>query len=362
MIQKQKLSDITKDNRYLLYCSHLYSLAILRPLQKVIWERGGETAWFFDNPDAGHKHLNQDEKLLDDVETVKKFNPNAVFVPGNIVPDFFPGIKIEVFHGIANDYMGKKGHFRIRGFFDLYCTRSDKETAQFNEFATKKRHFEVIETGWPKLDTLFSHSNDSRLREKMGITKPIVLYASTFSPSMTSAPHLLEIVKNLSKKGKYYWFITLHPKMPEKIIAKYKNLGGANLTFFEGHENVYSLLRSADVMLCDTSSIFCEFMMLDKPVVTYRTKVPGPHVIDVQDKMMIESAIEMALKRPPNLMKSARKFIDRLHPYRDGLSSNRVLYAANHLISTGISHLKPKPMNLLRKWRIRKRLRYYHLN
>lgn len=78
-----------KQKRYLMYVSQLYALAILRPLQDIIKRRGDEVAWFFDGDGVGYLRAN--ERLLGSVAEVKMFNPDAVFVPGNWVPDFFPG-------------------------------------------------------------------------------------------------------------------------------------------------------------------------------------------------------------------------------------------------------------------------------
>ena len=85
-----------KCQRFLLYGSERYALAILRPVQAAIRARGGETAWFFDGP--GASDLVEGERLLD-VEGVRRWNPEAVLTPGNHLPHFFPGAKVEVFHG-----------------------------------------------------------------------------------------------------------------------------------------------------------------------------------------------------------------------------------------------------------------------
>ncbi len=345
--------------KYLFYCSELYCLSIFRPLQKMIRKRGGQAAWFFDRKEAGAHYLDNEELLLENVQTVYQYNPDAVLSPVNLVPDFFPGIKVQIFHGLATDLTGKKGHYKIRGFYDLYCTRAKEETDLFKDMGGKRPHFKVVETGWPKVDPLFSENKINHVRNKFNISKPIVFYASTFSPSLTSAPFLVDTVKKLSQTGKYLWIVTLHPKTDEKIKAMYRTIQGKNLIFFESDQDVLPLIRAGDVMLCDTSSIAFEFMLTGKPVVTFRNKIPGQYVLNVTETPEVESAIKRAMTRPDNLMQEIRKFTDRIHPYRDSRSSERVLDAVDQMIENGIKSLAPKPLNILRKIRVRKKLRYF---
>ena len=345
--------------RYLFFVNQLYSFEILRPLQEAIRNRGGEVAWFFNKLD--NPPLRPDEKQLHTVAEVKQYQPIAVYVPGNWVPDFFPGVKVEVFHGLANDATGKKGHYRIRGLFDLYCTNAPEVTQKFQQLAEEHQHFHVIETGWPKLDPLFREDQIGDLRTQISTDKPIILYASTFSPSLTSAPVLVDTIKALSEKGDYFWLLTLHPKMPKEVVARYQAMAGPNLTFIPSDQGVLPMLKTADAMLCDTSSIALEFMMLDKPLVTYRTKAPGPHLINVTEPGEIEQALAHALSRPPELLRASRDYIDALHPYRDGKSSERILDATDTFINEVAGTLKSKPLNFWRKLQIRKRMAYWRL-
>ncbi len=344
--------------RYLLFVTQLYSFSVLRPLQAAIQAQGDEVAWYLHNVDQSYLHA--DEVLLESISDVKKHNPVAVFVPTNWVPDFFPGVKVQVFHGLANDATGKKGHYRIRGLFDLYCTHAEPSTRIFSKLAKKHGTFHVIETGWPKVDPLFQGYGGGDLRYRPDPPKPVVLYASTFSPSLTSAPALYETIRDLSQRGEWYWLVTMHPKQDAGLVAKYRALRGPNLQFIEAGSDLMPLLKAADVMLCDTSSIALEFMLLDKPVVTFRTKIPGPHVIDVTDTRDIVDAVKHALSRPARLMAASRCYIDNLHPYRDGRSSERVLQATDEFIQRYAGRLKEKPLNLWRKLKIRKWMGYYH--
>ncbi len=351
--------------RYLFFINHLYAYSILRPLQATIRQSGGEVAWFLQGENADPAYLRDDEIQLHTVEQVKEYNPAAVFVPGNWVPGFFPGVKVEVFHGLANDETGKKGHYRIRGLFDLYCTHAPAVTEKFEQLARRYGTFKVVETGWPKLDPLFNQALSipgpyDDFRQTVPADKPIVFYASTFSPSLTSAPTLIETIKRLSQQSDFHWLITLHPKTPEDIVEAYRNMQGDNLTYVESHHEVLPLMRAADVMLCDTSSIALEYLLLDKPLVTFNTRVPGPHAINVTRPEEIEAALKLALTRPTAQMEAARQLIQSLHAYDDGLSSQRLLEATDNFIDQGqAQQLKPKPLNLWRKFQIRKRMGYY---
>ena len=180
---------------YLLYGSERYALAILRPVQEAIRARGGEAAWFFDGP--GAEDLHPDEKLLTTTEEVRRWNAVAVITGSNAVPHFFPGVKVETFHGFD---AGKPRHIYIRGFFDLYCTTGPRDTAQFKAIADKVGHFSVVETGWPKIDPFMQEIAGDLPPVRQ---PPVILYHSTFSPSWSAAETLYEEVKRLSRTGEW---------------------------------------------------------------------------------------------------------------------------------------------------------------
>ena len=347
--------------RYLLFANQLYSYPILRPIQDAIIKRGDQAAWFING--IPNLLTDQDAPALFDTAAVKKFNPDAVFVPTNWVPDFFPGVKVEVFHGfnVGKRANSSQDHFRIRGLFDLYCTQGPDTTIPFQELAKKHGYFSVIETGWSKLDPMFNSANPQQLRQTLKTDKPIIFYASTFSPKLTSAPYLAPYIKQLAETGRWHWVITLHPKSTTETIETYRKMQSDNLTFIEPGEEVIPMLNAADAMLCDTSSIFIEFLLLNKPVVTFNTSVPGPHLIDINNPQNIESALASALNRPDELMQNIEIYCKKIHPQRDGNASERILQATEHFIEHELKTLKAKPLNLGRKLQMRKKLRYYRI-
>ena len=340
--------------RYLFYGNHRYIYPILRPLQARLSARGDETAWFVADDIANY--LQPSEHRLVSVREVKTFDPCAVFVPGNVVPDYFPGIKVELFHGFhVRKRSDERGHFRIRGFFDLYCTQGPDTSEQFTKLAQEHGYFETVETGWPKMDPYFASTATVTSR-----AKPVVLLTSTFTPRLSCARPLLETVKALAVTGRWEWLVQFHPKMDTEVVAAYHAIESDNLHYIES-EDVVPLLQTADVMVSDTSSIVSEFLLLDKPVVTLNNRAPGDHLIDIDRPEKLADAIEQALQRPAPLMTAIRAYSDHIHPYRDGRSSERVLAATDALVARGTSHLKSKPFNLMRRLQMRRKLGYFGL-
>ena len=342
-----------KQRKYLFYITQNYSFSILRPLHKAIRARGNTVAWFLIGKNINKNYLHKDEILLSSVKQVKDYSPSAVFVTGNVVPDFFPGIKVTVFHGFDARKRANDDHFFIRDYFDLYCTQGPDTTYKYQQLASKHGDFRVVETGWTKLDPFFEPDVQTATNEK-----PVILYSSTFTKKLTSAPTLLETIKQISKSGKYRWLITFHPKMDESIVEAYRNIQHDNLKFIET-DNIIPLLLEADVMLCDTSSILQEFLVLNKPVVTFNNRLPDECMINVTSAEEVLPALETALSKPAELMNKIQHYSDQLHPYRDGKSSERVLDAVDWYIKDGHKGLKRRRLGLIRKFKIRKEFGYF---
>lgn len=343
--------------RYLLYAQQKLCFLNLRPLQREIFARGWQAAWLLTKSSISAHCLRAGDLLLPDAAAAVDWRPDAVLVPGNMVPAFLPGIKTALFHGFnvaKANRSDERGHFNIRGCFDLYCTQGPNTTGPFQELMNKHRHFSVQETGWPALDPLFDGLDP--IDEDR---RPCVILCSTFNRDLSCAPHLLKTVAQLSKSSRWRWLVQFHPKMDKSISEAYKALQNENLSFIET-DDVIPYLRRADVMVCDTSSVMYMFMARRRPVVTFRNRSRGGrnHLIDIDDPDDLEAAIDLALARPESLLLKIDAWMAQIHPYSDGRSSGRVLDAVEAFHANPPA-LKAKPLNLVRNFKQRSMLGYW---
>ena len=134
--------------RIVLFCENKYAIDILYPIyQEALKSEDNQLLWYIHLPKIPVFPLQKEVTYTHSIQEVYDFSPEAIFVPGNIVPYYLPGVKVQVFHGYAAE---KKDHWVIRRYFDTYFTQGPFFTKKFKELAVKYGDFEVVETGWSK--------------------------------------------------------------------------------------------------------------------------------------------------------------------------------------------------------------------
>jgi CDP-glycerol glycerophosphotransferase (TagB/SpsB family) len=341
--------------KYLFFVTKPYSFSILKPIQDSITESNSGTVKWFAASSAVNFSSPGDQ--IKSNEAVRDYNPDVVLVPGNIVPHYWPGLKVQVFHGLDEEV---KGFYNITGFFDLYCTTGPVMTENFLKIAKQKKHFLVKETGWPKLDPVyknewgFSDQKDQLIKQYKLIPElPVILYAPTFPPKYTSAPDLLDSINKL-KNCKYNWIIKFHSLMDQSIRERYKKLDGNNFRVVD-ELNILPFMAGSDIMITDTSSVAYEFLHFNRPLITYQAIARRDKGINIQDPSELSPAIERSLNDPNEFSHNRESCLQDIHPYFDGNSSNRVLKGIADILANGLQNdLKQKPQNFIRKYQIRK--------
>lgn len=211
-------------------------------------------------------------------------------------------------------------------------------------------------TGQPRNDRLLKPVEDiSNLEAALNTKisdKKLILYAPTFrrgfgrtdsiswSESPVNPTTLREISLFLSKKN-CLLLIKLHPaeerhslgQLPDNIIViSSKQMQSYSL-------DVQDVLKVTDVLITDYSSIYFDFLLLDRPIIffpwdieeykknrgfilePYSFWAPGPQVRDCQHLI---SELEKCLKDPSYYRNERRLVNDLINTYRDDKASERV--------------------------------------
>ena len=320
--------------RIVLFCENKYAIDILHPIQlEADREGGNEVLWYVHEKKIPDFPLKHEVRWTASMQETYDFMPEAIFVPGNIVPYYLSGVKIQIFHGYAAE---KKDHWIIRRYFDTYFTQGPYFTKHFKKLSQKYGDFEVLETGWPRQDWIFHHRHDfdterTQLLHQYNV-KQIVLYAPTFSPKLTSIPLIKSNLVKLSQQKDILLFIKFHPLTRQEWVDEYKALAVQypNIIFVDDY-SITKYMLMADVMISDTSSTIYEFLLLNKPVVTLNAISKDIYWKNINNPDELCSAIDEVQENKKYL--ELRKWvIANYDPYIDGKVAQRMLEGARDYI------------------------------
>lgn len=341
--------------RILLFCENRYAIDILNPLQEYVADNNlpHEVMWYIHKPKISNFEYADRVRWTNSMQEAYDFSPEAIFVPGNIVPYYLPGVKIQVFHGYAAE---KKDHWIIRRYFDTYFTQGPYFTSHFKALAKKYGDFEVVETGWPKQDwikrNLHTYDADrAKLLAESG-KKSIILYAPTFSPKLTSLPldGMKEQLDRLSCENDALVVMKFHPLTRKEWADEYREwaAGKDNIKFIDQGENITKYQLMSDVLISDTSSAVYEFLLLSRPVITVGTIAKDIYWENVDSPDQLADAYRHALT-DPNAIERRQWIVDNYDPYLDGRVCERMLNAAaDYIARHGVP--SKRHLNLWRKY------------
>lgn len=211
-------------------------------------------------------------------------------------------------------------------------------------------------TGFIKTDALLHPQAEGgrsfRARHGLGAHKSFLLFAPTFNPELSAIPHVWDQITSLGDE-KTVVGVKLHHMTPTPWQEMYWRLAEQRDDVIFLHDEDYSgMMHAADAMVSDVSSMFVEFMLLNKPVVLFNSpeleKFENYDPEDLEYKVrdavleadtvpLLREQVDKALEYPEFLEEQRRRYVGELDYGRDGKSVHRVARAILELLC------KPRP-------------------
>jgi len=142
---------------------------------------------------------------------------------------------------------------------------------------------------------------------------------------LTSASYLIDEFKELAKNGEYLILVKFHDLMATELIKVYQELSiNFENIVYEEERNIIKFLLIADCMVSDTSSVVYEFLLLDKPVITFRSNSKSIRWENTTIYKNLRSLVDSNL-REDEFKLEREKINAEYHPYTDGNSALRMV-------------------------------------
>ncbi|KJD58862.1 CDP-glycerol--glycerophosphate glycerophosphotransferase [Bacillus velezensis] len=213
--------------------------------------------------------------------------------------------------------------------FDFVTVGSDAMADVFKK-SFGIRDGQLLKTGIPLTDVYYEEHKPG-LKHKW--PKKIILYAPTFRDYDMQSFRLPFTEEQLTNalNGEYMLLVKLHPAVLHQISASFESELIKNVSDMRLHD----LLKAADILITDYSSVPFEFALLNKPIFfftydleeydqkrglidNYTSVIPGKACHDS------EALLEEMTKKPFRA-EEMKRFSDKWNMYSDGNSSEALL-------------------------------------
>ena len=335
--------------KYIFYIAKAYSIPIIQPLAEYLDKQGSDYRFYVSEKVYKRRPESWDEnKILLRLKDARNYKPDFVLCPGNFVDFRIPGLKVQVFHGLGVE---KDVHYKIRHFFDIYLTSGPYVTERYKNLQDKYGYFLIRETGWPKIDYILNYPAGNIPKDlNLPEDKKVILYAPTFSTQHESVSSLTDVIPQIMKDDEF-WIFKFHELMDPDLIKDYQALDKLKALVLVDAE-ITPYLHASNVMISDTSSVIYEFMVLDKPIITYKTQARQDKGIDIKKPDELRIALDRSFANPDEFKKNRRRNLEEINPYLDGKISERVFRELQAILEQNIRAKKRKPFNMFRKLQV----------
>tara|TARA_R110001599_G_scaffold210020_2_gene407257 strand:- start:1891 stop:3108 length:1218 start_codon:yes stop_codon:yes gene_type:complete len=365
------------DSNFLDNCKHLYL---------HMHEQGFNVLWVTPSLDVFNnlQKLGLKVKLLKNRKDYNYLLGTKVLIVDTIswVEDLkyfylFGAKKIQLWHGVGLKRIELNSpevvqstsiYDRLSGRFpkyDIVISPSEFSTVEYLQpsFGVDKKNF--IHTGYPRNDVFFSDTDKvdidissdvkEQVLQKINIGWKLALYVPTFRDSKRPPINFDEMVglNQFAEEQKIIVILKFHPYV--NFDFNRSDVSFQNIILYPANKDVYPLFRYVDLMITDYSSIYIDFLLLNRPVLfycfdyekyiaqdrgmvfDYSKMTPGDKVSNFEDLLY---KIKLNLEQDA-YSDERRDVCNLIFEHKDGLSSQRI---TNSLIARNFIKL-PSRLN-----------------
>ncbi len=241
----------------------------------------------------------------------------------------------------------------IRGkhqIYDLFVSTSNYYTKNVFSKAVRSRKF--LESGYPRNDIFFKNKPDEldlleadtesidRINDMRNHGYKAILYAPTLGDPMGNSIKAgflnLAKISSFAQKHKLLFVFKFHPSADCcDESAHYENI-----IFYNSHKDIQPLLSITDVLVTDYSSVYMDYLLLDRPIVffaynrekhleaqeglifNYESVTPGP--VCISQNQLQEAIINSVILHKDDFAKQREQLKKLTFKYEDGMASERI--------------------------------------
>ncbi len=288
-------------------------------------------------------------------------------------------IHIELWHGFPTKKAGLMDKRVERYSYkpDVFCSYSDFGTVLRNACLGLAVSSYIV-TGAPRNDYLLTEDGRKNLEKIFGVdlrTKRIVIFAPTFRFGYKDFVEgnksydnffgfkefdLQEFLRFLEEND-IVFFLKLHPLEERFFLDHFKHFESECVKIIECEvlkrekTDFYKVLNGADLLITDYSSIYFDWLLLDRPVVftpvdfkeykdtrggwllDYDFWTAGPKCVD---QGSLQREVKKSFEEPDYYRKERQLVLNLTHQYKDANSTKRVLQLIQKGLSGGACHEK----------------------
>lgn len=176
----------------------------------------------------------------------------------------------------------------------------------------------------------------------------IIIYMPTFRESDFNEGEIqisnlgldFDQLNNFLKTKNAYFIIKFHPFVHFYYDKFFKNSAFSNILFYDAQKDIYPLLKFADILAGDYSSVYYDFLLLDRPILFYLydhgkcSKMAHGYIYEFDDyspgkkaynKSEFHQILENALNGEDEFKKEREILRKKLFDFADDKSCDRIM-------------------------------------